>query len=190
MLINQELDNEDAFKSQYKQLYLELFQKNEQEITQMNSLSDTYFLVYIGCYFDWISPEDLDVLTSEEKIVQESDLEQDVYWYSMIGKLTDSKLDTMLVSSVISSFFVESGYTIAKSNPELINILSTYRMFVTAQNADISMDESFLSTFLENHQGDDGGYFVMAKTDEIIDYRDNFTLQSFYYGLSLEMLIS
>lgn len=189
LLLTQEI-GDLSFLSDYEMLYKTAFQKNKIEITQPTALSSTYYTLYIGCHFNWLSDNDINhievVLT---EFMQQSSLEQDIYWYTMIFKLLGIDLDGAAILLDIKSYFYEDGYAISKKDPELVNILSTYRMLVATQNLGEDLGIEFLQEFLKKYQGNAGGYFMVPGNGVASDYKDNFTLQSWYYGLVLSTFI-
>lgn len=189
ILINIELKNDNTFKKQYESLYQQVYIDNASQIMQSSSLSTIYYILYIGGYFDWPILPKKEMVNEIHRIAQNTDLEQDIYWYALILDIYGVEKDMDLLSNAMNDFFGENGYAVSKSNLDLINIFSTYRMMVVAQNCSLTLDSSFLDAFLCNCRGDNGGYFIMEKTDGLTDYRDNFSLQSFYYGVALELFV-
>ena len=189
LLLNQKIGRDREFRSQYETVYVKLLEDHKNELEQPTILNTTYYLLYIGIYFDIISFPDVNLIDRLKEHVLKSDLEQDTYWYSLICNSYAHEYDTAFICSKINSFQGDTGYMISTKNPELINVLSTYRMYVAAQCIGEDLDKSCLQPFLNNHRGVSGGYFLMANTGELTDYRDNFTMQAFYCGIALEAFI-
>lgn len=185
MRINYESDNTETFKSHYSKRYQDFINSSIETIKDVETVEDIFFILSICKEFNVLDQNSIKNIVAELNLqLDELSLEQEVYWYSRILRLCGETHQDVFAKTKL--FYSQGGYMVTEEHAETVNLYSTYRMLnlelsTPSNNSNIVFSKKDLSAY----RGCDGGYFLQHNNGIITDYRDNFTMQSWLYGIML-----
>ena len=187
MQINFELGNIEEFINEYGSRYQALIDSTIDEIINLDSTEDLYYLFCI-CKENNSSKQESIIEFVNNLNLQTGDfeLEQEAYWHIKLLELCSENSEKNQDSFLkwLEGYYTADGYMAATGRPDTANIYSTYRiMELLTSDASKSNNFSFNERALDKYRGPDGGYYILESNGVISDYRDSFTMQSWVYGL-------
>ena len=167
----------------------------EEELKRLDNLplKEIYFLL---CISDFINkPLSKQNLLEISNIIEEGsinyEIEEFFFYYVLLREKLNLEIDEKWIAENIESYYIDNSFSYIKNDKIYSNIMSAFRMISLIIKYDLAVDinmDSLLNT-LEKYYGFDGGYFITNPESNGIDlienYKDNFNLQSWYYGLYL-----
>ncbi len=123
--------------------------------------------------------------------------EIELYYTLMVANLLKINVNHDLVYNSILNFYNENGYFVNNAIRNIDSIFSTFRMLELIDIYNIEFETTkFLKilNYIKNLKGELGGYYMTKKNmnykNDMLNYKNNFTLQSFYYGVLADEIIN
>ncbi|MCL2840007.1 MAG: hypothetical protein FWE05_04460 [Defluviitaleaceae bacterium] len=195
LLISNELHSPIGDEHKY-----EISRLIDENLTQVHSLDSIaiYRLLNVLILMDTpLLESDYERIVYAVSNLDDAHLTDEHFFYNvMLRDMLNLELELAWMQKILNEYHVSEGvFSLVTHSPDGVNILSTFRMLRLAEmfNLDIELSVEDAMISLSTYRGYNGGYFFanpyIHDLVEYENYRDNFTLESWFFGLLVHNLI-